>query len=343
MLRRADAAWRSASYPGVPASSHPLRTVTHRSPSGAALQLHSNSGGRARPVPLRNKSRRYAMATSLLDRIGAAGVHSHGGDSIIEGAGSRSASGSRRRRIDDPRAAVKTIWRLAKGTVLAYNRDKASSFAAAIAYHTLFSIFPLSLFVIGVAGYFMTKGQRNALAKDLAQALGSGTSANIERQIRLVTNGRAGLGLFGLLLALWSASAIFGSLRTGLNAVWKYERRRSWLTAKAQDLIAVFGFGLLLTVAFAATFVLTLLSQIAHHLLGARLGDLATLFFSLLFFLLPFAISFFTFGVLYVVTSPPSVHWRRVWPGALAGAIGFQALNLGFSVFVRSYGHFDKV
>ncbi len=254
----------------------------------------------------------------------------------------------RRRTIAEtilPKAvyAVRTLWRLAKGSVLAYAKDKASAFAAAIAYHTLFSIFPLSLFVIGVAGYFMTKGQRNALANDLAQALGSGTSANIERQIRLVTNGRAGLSIFGLLLALWSASAIFGSLRTGLNAVWKYERRRSWITAKAQDLLAVFGFGLLLAVAFAATFVLTLLSQIAHHLLGTRLGDLATLFFSLLFFLLPFAVSFFTFGVLYIVTSPPSVHWRRVWPGALVGAIGFQALNLGFSVYVRSYGHFDKI
>lgn len=238
---------------------------------------------------------------------------------------------------------MRTLWRLAKGSVLAYAKDKASAFAAAIAYHALFSIFPLSLVVIGLAGYVMTQGQRDALAENLAQALGSGTSTNIERQIRLVTNGRAGLSIFGLLLALWSASAIFGSLRTGLNAVWKYERRRSWLTAKAQDLIAVFGFGLLLAVAFAATFLLTLLSEIAHRLLGARLGDLATLAFSASFFLLPFAISFFTFGVLYVVTSPPSVHWRRVWPGALVGAIGFQALNLGFSVYVRSYGRFDKV
>lgn len=238
---------------------------------------------------------------------------------------------------------MRTLWRLAKGSVLAYAKDKASAFAAAIAYHALFSIFPLSLFVIGVAGYFMTTGQRNALVKNLAQALGGGTSANIDRQIRLVTNGRAGISLFGLLLALWSASAIFGSLRTGLNAVWKYERRRSWLTAKAQDLIAVFGFGLLLAVAFAGTFVLTQLSQIAHRLLGARLGDLATLAFSAILFLLPFAVSFFTFGVLYIVTSPPSVHWRRVWPGALVGAIGFQALNLGFSVYVRSYGRFDKV
>jgi len=238
---------------------------------------------------------------------------------------------------------VKTAWRLAKTSALAYAKDKASSFAAAIAYHTLLSIFPLSLFVIGVAGYFMTKGQRNALVKDLAQALGGSSSANIERQIRLVTNGRAGISIFGLAVALWSASAIFGSLRTGLNAVWKYERRRSWLTGKAQDLIAVFGFGLLLSIAFAGTFVLTLLSAIAHRLPGARLGDLATLGFSALFFLLPFAVSFFTFGVLYVVTSPPSVHWRRVWPGALVGAVGFQALNLGFSVYVRSYGRFDKV
>ncbi len=238
---------------------------------------------------------------------------------------------------------MKTAWRLAKTSALAYAKDKASSFAAAIAYHTLLSIFPLSLFVIGVAGYFMTKGQRNALVKDLAQALGGSSSANIERQIRLVTNGRAGISIFGLAVALWSASAIFGSLRTGLNAVWKYERRRSWLTGKAQDLIAVFGFGLLLSIAFAGTFVLTLLSAIAHRLPGARLGDLATLGFSALFFLLPFAVSFFTFGVLYVVTSPPSVHWRRVWPGALVGAVGFQALNLGFSVYVRSYGRFDKV
>ncbi|HLZ72088.1 MAG TPA: YihY/virulence factor BrkB family protein [Dehalococcoidia bacterium] len=238
---------------------------------------------------------------------------------------------------------MKTVWRLARASASAYARDKASTFAAAIAYHTLFSLFPLALFVIGVGGYFMTKGQRDALVRELARALGSSSGANIERQIRLVTNGRAGISLVGLALALWSASAIFGSLRTGLNVVWKYERRRSLLTGKLQDLIAVLGFGGLLGIAFAGTFVLTLLSEIAHRLLGARLGEVTTLVFGALFFLLPFALSFGTFGVLYIVTSPPGVRWHRVWPGALIGAIGFQALNLGFSVFVRSYGSFDKV
>ncbi|HEY7293709.1 MAG TPA: YihY/virulence factor BrkB family protein [Dehalococcoidia bacterium] len=238
---------------------------------------------------------------------------------------------------------MKTLWTLGMESVRAYVQDKASTFAAAIAYHTFFSIFPLALFIIGVAGYFMTKDQRAALVNEVARALGGASSPNIERQIRLVTNGRAGIGLFGLVVALWSASAIFGSLRTGLNAVWKYERRRSWLTAKVQDLLAVFGFGLLLALAFAGTFLLTLLDEIAHHLLGARLGQFATFGFSAFFFLLPFAVNFFTFGTLYVATSPPSVHWHRVWPGAAVGAIGFQALNLGFSAYVRSYGHFDRV
>lgn len=239
--------------------------------------------------------------------------------------------------------ALSGAWTIGKRALRAYLADKAMSFAAAIAYHALFSLFPLSLFAIGVGGYFMTKGQRAQLVRGLADALGAPAAGNIQRQINLVTNGRAGISLIGLVIALWSASALFGAIRTGLGVVWKYERHRRWYTAKLQDLASVIAFGALLALSLSGTIAATALNVLGRKLLGAHLGELAAVAFGAVFFFLPATVTFFTFGFLYAITSPRGVHWRTVWPGALVAGVGFQAVSLGFSVYVRSFGRFDKV
>jgi membrane protein len=225
----------------------------------------------------------------------------------------------------------------------AYGADHAGSYAAAIAYHTLFSILPLSLFVIGVAGYFMTKSQRNELVKTLSEALGGASTANIQRQIRIVTNGRAAISVIGLVVAIWSASAVFGALRTGLEVVWNDERRSPWLKTKLRDFACVLGFGVLLAASATASLFLTAVSGFTHKLFGVQLQQVVAIAFDAVYFILPVSFAFITFGLVYIVAAPHHMNWRDIWPGAVVASIGFQAMSLGFSLYVRSFGRFDKV
>jgi membrane protein len=246
----------------------------------------------------------------------------------------RSATGEER---------VRTAYVVAIGAVRSFVDDQAGSFAAAFAYYTLLSIFPLAIFLISISGYFMTASQRDALIAHASDLLPGASAGAIAGQINTVTNGRAGLGTIGLVFTLWSASAVFSALRAGLTAVWKVRRGRPWVLAKALDLASVVGLGAMLALSLASTILLTTISGAANQWLGDRFAGLIAFAFSTAIFLLPAALAFATLWVLYALASPLWIHWRNAWLGALVGAIGFQVVSFGFSVYLRYFSHYDRV
>ncbi len=243
------------------------------------------------------------------------------------------------RRSYGLRAAFQITWR----ALLAYGSDHASSFAAAVAYYTLFSIFPLALFFVGFSGYFISRNQRDQIVVQLAKLFGGASTGTIYRQVEAATAGRAGFGLIGLVGALWGASAVFGALRTGLNAVWHVAGGPPWWKSKLYDLASVIGLLAMLGLALGITIVLTNLTAGMEQLFGTRLSGLASFILSAMFVLLPVVIAFVTFLALYVLISPPNIHLRHVWLGALISATGYQAISLSFGLYVRYFAHYDRV
>lgn len=238
---------------------------------------------------------------------------------------------------------MKSAIRFGKQTLKCYGADQAGSFAAAIAYYTLFSIFPLSVFIIGFAGYFLSNDQRQQLVNKLTSALGGASTANVAQQVDAISHGKAGLGIIGLVGALWSASAVFAALRTGLNVVWNVKKPKAWWRQKVADLSGVVGLTLVLLLSLLSTAAVSFVSSLATRLLGHTVGQAVTVPLGLLLTVLPLGIVFLAFGALYVWASPPDIGWKHVWPGALLGAIGFVALSIFFGIYVRFFGHYDKV
>jgi membrane protein len=238
---------------------------------------------------------------------------------------------------------VKTAFAIVVAAVRGFLSDQASSYAAAIAYYTLFSIFPFALFLVGISGYFITSAQRDALAEQISDVLPSGSAGAIYSQIRTVTNGRAALSFLGLVAALWSGSAVFTAVRMGLHGVWKTQNARPWLIAKAIDLASVIGFGVMLTASLAGSLLLTNLGVRTEHVLSGRLEGFVAFVLRALLYFLPGALAYVAFWVLYELASPSTVHWRDTWLGALVAAAGYQAISIGFGIYVSLFGHYDKV
>jgi membrane protein len=238
---------------------------------------------------------------------------------------------------------VRTVARIIWQALNAYGTDHASSFAAAVAYYMLFSIFPLVLFFISFSGYFITQSQRENLVLQISSLFGGASTTEIYREILKATNGRAGLGLLSLAAALWSASAVFGALRTGLGAVWRWEHGRPWWLSKMDDLIGVICLGAMLGLALATTIVLTTVTNRVEQLLGAQVSQITSLFLSVIFVVLPIFLAFITFLVLYALASPPYIRLRHVWLGAAIAAVGYQIISLGFGFYVRYFAHYDRL
>ncbi|HLZ71728.1 MAG TPA: YihY/virulence factor BrkB family protein [Dehalococcoidia bacterium] len=238
---------------------------------------------------------------------------------------------------------MKALFRFVQQTGKGYGEARGASFAAAIAYSTLFSIFPMAVFLVAFAGYFMSDSQRNSLVDKLTSALGGGSTANVREQVMAATSGRASLGIIALVGALWSGSAVFTAIRTGLNVIWQRQQKSPWVVQKIKDLSAVFGLAIMLSLSIAATALLTVVTKITEQVLGKDAGGIVAYPLGLLLIVAPLGIVFLAFGVLYAWASPPHMHWRDVWPGALFAAAGFVVLSFGFSLYARYFGHFDKV
>lgn len=230
-----------------------------------------------------------------------------------------------------------------KQTLFAFSGDHATSYAAAIAYYTLFSIFPFTLFVIGVAGYFVSDSQRTRLASKIASALGTGISGNITQQVQNATHGNGLLGIIALVTALWSASAVFGAIRNGLQVIWNARPGRNYAVWKLIDLAGVVGLTLVLATSLVATVALTLVSKLVNHVIGAQAGGAVSLVFAVALFLVPVLVAFLAFSLLYTLASNPGIGWHDIWPAALFGAVGFEVLNFALSFYFRYFGNYAKV
>ncbi|HXF97778.1 MAG TPA: YihY/virulence factor BrkB family protein [Gaiellaceae bacterium] len=141
-------------------------------------------------------------------------------------------------------------------------RDRCPQYAAAIAYHALFSLFPLTIVLVSVFGLVLQDDDlRRQVTGELVAVLPVSEQArrDLERSIEEIASPLSALGLISLVALLWGASGMMGAIRVGLETALKVERGRPPARAKAVDVLLVAASGLLVLVvlglsAFAAFF-----------------------------------------------------------------------------------------
>jgi membrane protein len=263
---------------------------------------------------------------------------------------------SRLRRTPPLRTVLRRVRRpwvrrtliLLSRAVSEFREDHCPQLAAAIAFHVLFSTFPLLIVGVGIIGLITQDPHaREAVLRALIQALPlSGHGRQQLRQLLGSVGGSAGaLGLLGVLGVLWSASGVMAAVRTALNIAWDTDAKRPFIRGKLVDLMLVGG----TFVAVGATLGLTVAAAIVRrsavrlpgtlHRLAPVTGALATAAVVVTSVLLLFA----TFAVVYRLVPAAPTRLRGIWPGALAAAVGLEALQYGFSAYVALFGHYNKV
>jgi membrane protein len=140
--------------------------------------------------------------------------------------------------------------------------DRGPQYAAAIAYRVLFSLFPLTIVLVSIFGLVLQNDElREQVIDELLDVLpvsGSGED-EIRRSIEGIASPLSAIGLVSLVALMWGASGMMASIRIGLEAALKVDRRRPAAHAKLIDLVLVGAAGLLVLAvialsAFAAFF-----------------------------------------------------------------------------------------
>jgi membrane protein len=245
--------------------------------------------------------------------------------------------------------SITRIWLLLKITFSQWRQDQASVMAAALAYYTVFSLAPLLIIVIAIAGaVFGEQAAKGELVMQMQGLIGKDGAQLIQTAIENASQLDPSQGpiptLINIILLLSGASVIFGQLQQSLNRIWKVEPKpgNGIIDFVRQRLLS---FSMVLVIAF-----LLLVSLVISTILvisGNYLRDLVpgfTYLWHLLNFFVSLGIVTLLFAMMFKILPDAKIAWKDVWMGAALTALLFDigkfllGLYLGKTSLASAYG-----
>ncbi len=123
------------------------------------------------------------------------------------------------------------IWRLFKQSMNSWSEDRAPSMGAALAYYTAFSLAPVLLIVITIAGLvFGRDAAQGALFREISGLVGAQAAQAIQAILQNAHKTGGGLTgtIVGIAALLVGATTVFVELQDDLDHIWKVEKRSAW-------------------------------------------------------------------------------------------------------------------
>ena len=227
--------------------------------------------------------------------------------------------------------------------------DGAPQSAAAISYYALFSLFPLAIVIVAAFAFVIDDSAARARVIDLAldhvPLREDRGRRELEELLTSVTRDRPAFGVAGAVGLVVAGSAVMGAIRHALNRAWDVEDPRPPAQGKLLDVLLVLGLGLLVALSFALTLVARLTVSLSAELEQA-LGPVGSAVPRLLLELgpvVPSLVAFAAFAILFRVVPATRTRLRDVWPGAALAAVGFEAANIGFAIYLETFANYSAV
>jgi membrane protein len=220
------------------------------------------------------------------------------------------------------------LFRLATKAVKAWSADYAPSMGAAISYYTVFSLAPLLVIVIAIAGaVFGRDAVAGAIVAQLGGLIGEQGASLIQNIIASANNSGDGLiaGSISVVVLIMGATSVFTELQTALDRIWhippseKPQGAWAMLHSRILSFGLILGLGFLLMVSLAVSAAIAAVSKFTVGFLPG---------YELLLQLLNTAVSLGIFTLLFAMIYKlmPSTHiaWRDVWVGSFTTAVLFE-------------------
>jgi len=232
-------------------------------------------------------------------------------------------------------AAVVTLFRQAAD---GWMEDRAPRLGAAISYYTVFSLAPLLLITIAVAG-FVVGGDtaRNGVIDAMGGLIGQDGGKAIEGMIDNAAKHK-GDGILatmvGVLMLMVGASGVFIELQDSLNTVWGVEAKpeqgiRGFIRHRIFSFAMVLGIGFLLLVSLVITAVLSAMGEWMSSSLpgGATLWQIVNMVVSL-------GVTALLFAMIFKLVPDVRLTWRDVAVGACVTAVLFAVGKLLIGLYL---------
>jgi membrane protein len=237
---------------------------------------------------------------------------------------------------------LKATWGLIKSATQSWVDDYASSMGAALAYYTLFSLAPLLLIVIALAGFvFGPDAARGEILGQLRELMGEDSARAVQAMLEAANQPGKGAAaaVAGVVFLLIGATSVFVELQYALDRIWRAPVRLKasglWSLLRSQLL----SFGMILCLGF-----LLMVSLVASAALAAMGKGWRPVFAgwellgNAINVSLDFAMTSTGFALIYKIMPRMRIRWLDVWIGAVVTALLFTIGKLMIGVFIGKSG-----
>jgi len=244
---------------------------------------------------------------------------------------------------------LKNIFLIIKETFRKWSEHKDSRLAAALAYYTIFSLAPLLILVIAIAGSILgEEAARGQIVQQLHQLIGTQGAEVIETVIAGASQPGKSVSVIASIISaavlIFGATGVFIQLQDALNTIWEVAPKpeRNFKTFIFSRFLS---FGMVMGIAFMLLVSLVISAALAflNNILGTLSPGMGYLW-SAINIIISFSVITLLFALIFKYLPDVNIAWGDVLIGAMITALLFTigkyliGLYLGKSTFSSAYG-----
>ena len=235
-------------------------------------------------------------------------------------------------RIDEKSGGWLSIFRQSGSRFIEMRGAEA---AASLAYYALFSLFPLTIFLVIVSSYFM--GNENASLRTILfiRAIFPFSGDIVQNNLLEVQKQQATLSVVGVISMLWAASGFFSTLIHHINRAWPMVKLRSIVSNRLFAIGMIGSMVLLLFLSLVSTTVVNYLPNLIL-LFGEPYAWMFDAGVQAGLRVIPWLFTFLLFIAMYRWVPNKVVHWKAALPGALIITLVWELAKFLFTIYLKS-------
>lgn len=237
---------------------------------------------------------------------------------------------------------LKVIWDVLYASVQLFFAKNSFQAAAALGFYTLFSMAPLLIIAISVAGIVLgEEAVRGQISAELGGLIGPGAADAVEQAVSRSRPEVSGIWptVLGIGAVIFGATTVFAQLRGSLNDFWDVRPQPSrndlvnFLMTRLVSFGMVMTIGFLLLVSFLISLALTALIQFANALI-----PVPTVLLAIVDTIISLLVVSLLFGLIFRVLPDVHLSWRDVARSALITGILFTLGQHVISLYLTRAG-----
>jgi len=238
--------------------------------------------------------------------------------------------------------SFKNTFDIARKAVGAWSDDYAPSMGAAISYYTIFSLAPLLVIVIAVAGFlFGRDAVQDQIVGQISGLIGQEGAIAVQGLIASASEPRTGIvaTAISLVVMVVGATTVLGELQSALDRIWHVPESQKASGIWAQFRTRIFSFGLIL--GFAFLMMVSLVVSTTISAIGAYASELLPgweLMLQGLNIAISLGISTLLFAAIFKWMPQTRIDWHDVWIGAVVTAVLFEAGKVLIGLYLGKSG-----